>query len=81
MALFSIVTLTAVEMFKAGTMPVMSTAWYNKKGDAAFSDILACVRREIWRLRYFDDSGLKHDHGITPPPDMKSLLDQLARAA
>jgi len=36
---------------------------------------------EIWRLRYFDDSGLKHDHGIIPPPDMKSLMDQLARAA
>ena len=81
MALFSIVTLAAIRLFKAGAMPVMSTPWYDRKGDAAFSDVLACVRREIWRLRYFNDSGLRHDHSIIPPPDVDTLLDQLARVA
>lgn len=81
MALFSIVTLAAIRMFKSGAMPVMSTAWYNRESDAAFSDVLACVRREIWRLRYFDDSGLRHHHSIIPPLDVDNLLDQLARAA
>jgi len=81
MALFSIVTLSAVEMFKTKTLPLLSTAWYDKKSEAAFSDILAFVRRDLWRFHYFNDSASNHDHTVIPPSCWETLLDQLVRAA
>ncbi len=53
MALFSLTCLFALEMLKSQSMPISSTAWYDKKGDATFSDIIAFIRRSIWAEKYF----------------------------
>lgn len=81
MALFSLVCLFAVEMLKKQPLPILSTAWYNKKGEATFSDIMAFVRRSIWAKNYFNDSGFDGDYMKIKPEQWKSLLDQLVRAA
>jgi hypothetical protein len=81
MALFSLTCLFALEMLKNQSLPILSTAWYNKKGEATFSDILAFVRRQIWAENYFNDSSFDGDYMKIKPEHWKSLLDQLVRAA
>jgi hypothetical protein len=81
MALFSIVTLASLEMVKSQTLTLLSSSWYDKKGEATFSDVIAFVRRDIWRYRYFNDSASHHDHGVIPSSAWEVLLDQLSRAA
>jgi hypothetical protein len=81
MALFSLVCLFAIEMLKNQSLPILSTAWYNKKSEATFSDILAFVRRSIWAEKYFNDSTFDGDYMKIKPEQWQSLLDQLVRAA
>jgi DDE superfamily endonuclease len=81
MALFSIVTLASLDMFKSQTLPLLSSSWYDKKGEVTFSDVIAFVRRDIWRHRYFNDSAFGHDYGVIPSSAWEPLLDQLSRAA
>jgi hypothetical protein len=81
MALFSLVCLFAIEMLKTQSLPILSTAWYNKKSEATFSDILAFVRRSIWAKNYFNDSTFDGDYMKIKQEQWESLLDQLVRAA
>ena len=81
MALFSLVSLFAIGMLKNESLPILSTAWYNKKSAATFSDILAFVRRSIWAKNYFNDSGFEGEHMKIKRDEWESLLDQLSRAA
>lgn len=70
-----------IEMLKTQSMSVMSTAWYDKKSEATFSDIIAFVRRSIWAEKYFDDSTIDAEYMKIKLPQWDALLDQLARAA
>jgi hypothetical protein len=81
MALFSLICLFAIEMLKNQALPILSTAWYNKKSEATFSDILAFVRRDIWAKNYFNDSRFDGDNMKIRPEQWEALLDQLVRAA
>lgn len=81
MALFSLVCLFTVEMMKNQTLPILSTAWYKKKSDATFSDIMAYVRRSIWAKKYFNDSRYEGEYVIIRQEKWETLLDQLSRAA
>lgn len=81
MALFSLVCLFAIEMLKNQTLPILSTAWYNKKSEATFPDILAFVRRSIWAENYFNDSRFDGDYMKIKPDPWEGLLNQLVRAA
>ena len=81
MALFSLTCLFALEMLKNQSLPILSTAWYDKKGEATFSDILAFIRRQIWAENYFNDSSFDGDYMKIKSEHWKSLLDQLVRAA
>ncbi len=81
MALFSLTCLFAIEMLKNQRLPILSTAWYNKKSRATFSDILAFVRRSIWAQNYFNDSTFDGEYMKIKPDRWETLLDQLARAA
>ncbi len=81
MAVFSLVCLFAMEMLKNQTLPILSTAWYNKKSEATFSDILAFIRRSIWAENYFNDSGFDGEYLKIKPEQWEGLLDQLTRAA
>ena len=77
MALFSLICLFAIEMLKNQSLPILSSAWYNKKGEATFSDIFAFVRRSIWAKNYFNDSRFDGEYMKIKPERMGSLLDQL----
>ena len=81
MALFSLTCLFALEMLKTQSLPVAFTAWYNKKGQATFSDILAFIRHSIWAKKYFNDSWFEGDYVKIKRDEWESLIDQLARAA
>jgi hypothetical protein len=52
MGLFSFVTLVADRLAAQGKLSVRTAAWYAKE-QVTFSDAIACVRREIWRRRFF----------------------------
>lgn len=81
MALFSLVCLFAVEMLKEQALPILSTAWYNKKSQATFSDIVSFVRRSIWANHYINDSMVNGEYMKIKPDRWETVLDQLARAA
>ncbi len=49
--LFSLVALMAIEIVKDGSVSVLSCAWH-RKPEAAFSDVIALVRRHIWSFNY-----------------------------
>lgn len=81
MSLFSLICLFAIEMLKDQTLPILSSAWYNKKGEATFADILAFVRRDIWGSRNFNDSSFDAEYVKIKPEKWESLLNQLTQAA
>jgi len=81
MALFSLICLFAHEMLKTKPLPILSTAWYNKKGEATFSDIIAFVRRDIWTENCFNDSRFDGEYMKIQHTQWEGLLDQLTRAA
>jgi hypothetical protein len=81
MALFSLTCLFALELLKKQSLPILSTAWYDKKGEATFSDILAFVRRYIWAENYFNDSTFDGEYMKIKANQWEGLLDQLVRAA
>jgi len=80
MGLFSMVNLFAKEMVKTQSLPILSTAWYNKKSEATFSDILTFVRRPIWAGRYFNDSAVAPNFIKIERTQWENLLNQLAGA-
>lgn len=81
MALFSLICLFAIEMLKNQSLPIVSYAWYDKKGEATFADILAFVRRDIWVSRNFNDSTFNGEYMKIKTEQWETLLDQLSRAA
>lgn len=81
MSLFSLICLFAIEMLKNQALPILSSTWYNKKGEATFADILAFVRRDIWASRNFNDSRFEGDYVKIKPEEWESLLNQLVQAA
>ncbi|OGT34678.1 MAG: hypothetical protein A3C44_05635 [Gammaproteobacteria bacterium RIFCSPHIGHO2_02_FULL_39_13] len=81
MALFSLTCLFALEMLKTKTLSVASTAWYNKKDHATFSDILAFVRRDILVSSHFNDSPNSHNFAKNDHAFWEALLDQVCHAA
>jgi hypothetical protein len=81
MALFSLTCLFAIEGIKKKALPILSTAWYNKKSAATFSDIIAYVRRSIWTESYFNDSASEPDYMKIKRDQWETLLDSLSRSA
>jgi hypothetical protein len=55
LALFSLVTVLALQLSQGGKIPVPVTAWYHK-AEPTFSDCLALVRRHLWCARYLVNS-------------------------
>lgn len=81
MALFSLMCLFAIETLKNSALPILSTAWYDKKSEATFSDIIAFIKRSIWAKNYFNDSTFDGEYMKIKPEQWETLLDQLSRAA
>ncbi|MBX3710212.1 MAG: transposase [Gammaproteobacteria bacterium] len=81
MSLFSFICLFAIEMLKNKSLPILSSAWYDKKGEATFADILAFVRRDIWAFKNFNDSRVEGEYVKIKQNEWEVLLNQLAHAA
>ncbi len=81
MALYSLLTLIALEMNKKKALVVAeTTSWYDKKGELAFTDIILAVRRSLWSKR-FSKSENNEDSLKIIDQNTKYILDQLALAA
>jgi len=81
MSLFSLICLFAIEMLKNKSLPIVSSAWYDKKGEATFADILAFVRRDIWASRSFNDSWFEGEYVKIRSNDWEALVNHLVQAA
>ena len=81
MALYSLLTLIALEMNKNKALVVAeTTSWYDKKGELTFTDIILAVRRSLWATR-FSKSENGEDSLKIINQNTKYILDQLALAA
>lgn len=78
-AMFSLVVLMALEILKSKTLTIATCAWYQKT-DAAFSDVIALVRRHIWCSRNYNNSS--HEPKPTYLADhlLEALLDMVCYA-
>lgn len=81
MSLFSLICLFTIEMLKNKSLPILSSAWYDKKGEATFADILEFVRRDIWAFKNFNDSRFEGEYVKIKQNEWETLLNQLAQAA
>ena len=79
-ALFSVVTLWADQLFKEQKLTTFSTAWYVKP-NPTFSDAIASVRYRIWRYQHFCTSVEKPDMQKPHPLLIEHLCFMAARAA
>jgi hypothetical protein len=80
LSLFSLVTLCATRLLRAGTLPVRQSAWYHK-GTPTFSDALGAVRREWWHVMGFSPSGEIGDVQKSPSRRYGPLIEALIYAA
>jgi hypothetical protein len=80
LALFSLVTLLALQLSPGGPVPVEATAWYHKT-EPTFVDCLALVRRHLWRARYVVNSAAEPEFVQFPREAFELLLTGLRLAA
>jgi len=74
------VTLAAQHLFSSGQVCRHCAAWYPKP-QAAFSDTIACVRRELWSHAYCSTSHHEADMVKIPRPLVERFIDSLCYAA
>jgi hypothetical protein len=80
LGLFSLVTLLALRLCPSGSIPVETSAWY-QKSTATFSDCLTVVRRHLWRARYLNKSALPTNLVQLSREAFECLLEDLPLAA
>jgi hypothetical protein len=79
LALYSLVTLAAQDLFSTGQLYRRCAAWYPKP-QATFSDTIAGVRRELWSHAYFSTSHSEADMVKIPRPLVDRFIDSLCYA-
>jgi hypothetical protein len=80
LALFSLVSVLALQLSQDGQIPVPETAWYHK-ADPTFSDCLALVRRHLWRARYLVNSAPEAEIMQLPREALDLLIQGVPLAA
>lgn len=80
MALYSLVTVLALQVSQGGPIPVSVAAWYHK-AEPTFSDYLTLVRRHLWRARYLVNSAAEAEFVQFPREAFELLLTGLPLAA
>ena len=80
LALFSIVTVLALQWSQDGQIPVPATAWYHK-AEPTFADCLGLVRQHLWRARYLVNSAAEPEFVQFPREAFELLLTGLPLAA
>lgn len=73
--LFSLVCLMGLELAKTGIIPVLITAWYDKKRQATFSDVLCFVKQAIIKEKYLNMSASNDDIVQIPWEEFKDLIN------
>lgn len=82
MGLFSFVTLVALKIHQIKPLVSLETAaWYDKKGELTFSDIISVVKKSIWSNKYFSKSGNQLDFEKYTDETINSLIYQLSSTA
>jgi hypothetical protein len=80
LALFSLVTVLALQLSQGGKIPVPVTAWYHK-AEPTFADCLALVRGHLWRARYLVNSAPEAEIMQFPREAFELLLHGFPLAA
>lgn len=80
LALFSLVTLLASDLYQQGKLSLRPSAWYGKK-QLTFSDTIAAVRQQLWSSPPFTQSALKRDQIKIPRLLFQHLTEALCYAA
>ena len=80
LGVYSIVTIFAIKLRMTGGLTPESRAWYDKNGNARFSDALALVRQSIWADSYFTRSSKPADILEIRHSDLQTLINLLAAA-
>jgi hypothetical protein len=80
LALFSLVTVLALQLSQGGEIPVPVTAWYHKV-EPTFSDCLALVRWHLWRARYLVHSTPEAECMQFPRGALDLLIHSVSLAA
>jgi hypothetical protein len=80
LALFSLVTVLALQLSRDEPIPVPVTAWYHKV-EPTFADCLALVRRHLWRARYLVHSAPQAEFVQFPREAFELVLTGLPFAA
>jgi hypothetical protein len=80
LALFSLVTMLALQLSEGGHIPVPATAWY-RKAEPTFGDCLMFVRRHLWRVWYSVNSIAEAEFVQFPSEALDLLINGLLLAA
>jgi len=80
LAVFSLVTVLALQLSRDEPIPVPVTAWYHKV-EPTFAACLALVRRHLWRARYLVNSSPQAEFVQFPQKVFELLLTSVPLAA
>jgi DDE superfamily endonuclease len=80
LALFSLVTLLALDLHRRGKLQVRSSAWY-RKPRLTFSDTVAAVRQQLWTNLFFARSSPEQDGTKSSSLLLQHLTEALCYAA
>ena len=80
LALFSLVTLFAADLYQRGKLQIRQSAWYRKE-QLTFSDTIAAVRKQIWASSLFAWSPKTQDSIESPHILFHHLTEALCYAA
>jgi hypothetical protein len=78
--LFSLVTMMAQELSRAGKLKIRGAIWYQKEA-ATFNDAIGCVRQQIWEWQSFQTSENEWEMIKIPRSFLETLTDTLCFAA
>jgi len=70
--LFSLVALLGQALYPEGQLSLPQSAWY-RKTEASFADVLALVRRALWRNFNYQTSATAPDMVLIPRADLERL--------
>jgi hypothetical protein len=80
LALFSLVTLFAVDLHRCGQLRLRSASWYHQS-QLTFSDTIAAVRQQLWTGSLFAGSPPQQDQMEIPSALLQHLTEALCYAA
>ena len=81
MGLYSLACVIANRMHQSKAIRPAKTAWYNKKGEVTFSDVIALIRRAIWSEKYFSNSGSTDESIKLTTNEVEFFINQMVNSS